>query len=274
MDWKKRFAENPDHIGDPVAALWQPSGFVIAHSIPLASYAMGWIARLALGAAGAAFARKIDPDVAHSNTVLRRHMERVQAIEAARRLETDGRGFVDLPKPLISTLVIMWVNGTLGLHAFRSMPFMSSVSVTIRIYDPRRDGKPEGPPAVGIEWRTVGPGRDETLRIPETFAAAIHDCSCAWSKPDDPELETIMLHRQGNAPFHVPRRWSLAGFEWAPHRGGIACFGGGKEVLHFVTLPQAYAQPVVLHITNKENLIEGKGWYLRQTALNRCHQKF
>ena len=49
MNWKERLAENPQGCGDPVTALWQPNGYVIASSFPLVRVALGWVARLAFG---------------------------------------------------------------------------------------------------------------------------------------------------------------------------------------------------------------------------------
>ena len=273
MDWSAYLAENPGG-GDPVTALWQPSGFVIARSFPLASDAIAWIVRLTFGDDAGPIIRRIGERGATSLDGLRRLAVRLRSLEA-KRIANEDRYAPDAQKPLMAGLRVRMLGDSLSLFAFRQAPFDSSVSLIIRPHDARRDGSAEGPPVVGIEWSTVGPGRDERLLLPETLGAALRNCSCAWPDTSETGLTSVVFRIASHIPLRMPKRWSLAGIEWPADRGGIACFGGGKDVGYLVTLPRELASPLIRNVcAGGTDIYGGESFHLNDRPPAPFPQKF
>ncbi len=276
MDWKNRLAENPDGNGDPVTALWQPNGHVIAQSFPLANLALEWM----IGLRFPPHARRIQHALStepHSSYVegLESLAGHLTDLEEERAAGDDKLYAPDAPKPPLAGLRVTMHKDSLRLYAFRNAPFNSSVTLVIRPHNAKRDGTKEGPPIVGIEWTTVGPGRDEALLLPETFAAAIRNCSVAWPDTLATGLVSVWFSVASHVPLHVPRRWSLGGFEWPADRGGIACFGGGSEVHYLVTLPKELASPLIHRIADGSiTIYGGEHFYLNDLGRRHLSQKF
>ena len=265
-----------DGNGDPVTALWQPSGHVIAQSFPLVRDAIDWIVRLTFGPQAGAFADMfLTGDMSTTVEGLGKLAVHLDALENQREEKYDKHYSPDAPKPLMAGLRVTMHQDSLRLYAFRNAPFNSSVMLVIRPHDTEGDGTKEGPPIVGIEWTTVGPGRDEALLLPETFGAAIRNCSVAWPDTLETGLVSVRFSIASHAPLHVQKRWSLAGIEWPADRGGIVCFGGGSEVQYLVTLPKELASPLIRRIGDGSiTIYGGEHFYLNDLGRRHLSQKF
>lgn len=274
MDWKKLIGTNKKGLGDPVTALYLPDGFVVATSVPLARLALRWIARLTFGETAGHLTCDLNEGDTSTIDGMNRLAERFERLENERQ---KGLRRYDLfaQKPLIAGLRVHQFRDALQLHAFRLAPFESSVTVTVRPHLASRDGHERGPPLVGIEWRTVGPCRDEALLLPETFGAAVRNSACSWPDTTETGLESVVFRIASHMPFFMPRRWSLLGFEWPHDQGGVVCFGGTDMVGYLVTLPKDLASPLVHRVGDGGiTIIGGERFYLNDGGRSPLWQKF
>lgn len=274
MDWTKRLKTNENGLGDPVTALYLPEGFVVATSFPLAGLALRWIARLTFGEAAERVTGNIVGDNAANVNGLREISERFTRLEDERQTGLQ-RYDTDVPKPLIAGLRVHLLEDSLQLHAFRTTPFGSSVTVTVRPHLASRDGSKDGPPLVGVEWKTVGPGRDEAMLLPETLGAPVRNNACSWPDTTETGLTSVVFRVASHMPLPMPRRWSLRGLEWPHDRGGIVCFGKDSEVGYLVTLPRELASPLVRRVGDGSiTLYGGEHYYLDDRSRSPQWQKF
>lgn len=262
MDWSKRLSDNPEGHGDPVTALYLPSGYLVATSFPLAAFAIEWIARLSFGKdAGRVLRSGLGERTCTTVRGLHALADRFLALDGARR--GSSRYAPDEAMPVIGGLRAWKTTDGAAFHAFRVAPYRSSVTLTVRPHDARRDGTPAGPPLIGLEWEAPGPGRDEGLRLPESLAAAVRRCSVAWPDTRATGLVSVVFKAEGNLPVPVTKRWSMLGIEWPANEGGVACFDGRQSVVHLVTLPRKLASPLIRTVADgSRTLYGGESYYL------------
>lgn len=256
MDWKQRLDTNTEARGDPVTALYLPKGFVVAASIPFAELAIRWIARLTFGEAAERVTNELIEDHATTYDGLRAISNRFTLLADERQARLQDYD-PDAPKPLIAGLRAPLFADSLKLHAFRTTPFRSSVTVTIRPYLASRDGSKDGPPLVGVEWTTVGPGRDEAMLLPETLGASVRNHACAWPDSTETGLTSVVFRLASRTPLPMFQRWSLCGIDWPHDQGGVVCFGGSGEIGYLVTLPKTLASPLIHRVVDGSREIYG-----------------
>ncbi len=256
MDWKKYLGTNTRGNGDPVTALYLPQGHFIAGSFPLARRTLEWVARMTFGESAGRIIHEMNEENTTTIDGLRALSERFVQLETLR--ETAGLRYdPDAPKPLFAGLRVTMFDDALQLYVFRQAPFDSCVNVTIRPHLPSRDGTPQGPPLIGLEWETIGPGHDEALMLPETFGPSIRNNASAWPNTEKTNLTTVVFRIASHMPIVLPKRWSLLGFEWPANVGGIVCFGAHNEVGYLVTLPKEMAGLLIRRVGNGEMTIYG-----------------
>lgn len=263
MDWNKRLETNPKRHGDPVTALYLPSGGLIATGFIVTPAAVKWILGLLVGEdrVGDILPKEVE--------------EKWSTTEVGLHLLADLMRLGPHP----------FGQGTFLLEGADSLPDGARFAVAhrnngshavlcVRLHDANRDGTPTGPPMIAIEWEAPGPGRDEALRIPESLAAAVRHCSVAWPDTRQMELESVVF--TGTMPMGTLAggRWSMAGVEWPAHRGGIMRFNDHGAVTHLVTLPRQLTSSIVHAVADRHTLYGGEEYYLNDTRPHQYWQKF
>jgi len=273
MEWKDCLKKNRQGKGDPVTALYLPSGFVAAESIPLACRALNWVSHIVFAGSLSRIPRVSERDV-RSSKGMKRVEDRFARAERERRAFLTRRYDPDAPKPLVSYMRVEADDKTLQVFLCRDAPFETSVSLTIRPHNPGRDGSKHGPPLVVLQWETKTQNRDEAFRLPETFGPSVRTAACAWQDSKDTGLTSVVFKVASRYPIQMPRRWSLLGIEWRENQGGVVCFGSDDMVGYLVTLPSSLSGQIVHRVADGDlTIYEGESYYLEDRPGRPIRQK-
>jgi len=259
MDWKTYLDTNPESNGDPVTAMYLPRGFVMAEGHDLAIAALGWALWLASEKDGE------DPT---TKTV------RESAVNDLSALTKFAAMLNGLPLGKNNRVADI-LDGEFHFQVKRGkIAERNAARLVIRPHNQTRDHAESGPPTVLVEWSCPSPAPFADLRIRETFGPLVRKSSCAWTDPSETGLATVHFALREHGIVRVDGPGHVEGFEWDPSLGGTIEFGTPAERSYLVTLPHAFATPLVFRVMQSQPHLGGETNHLRSWPRRQPFQRF